>query len=126
MLAKILQTVRKTQSDLETLTIKFNEIESAVAYNSNDIAEQRAENAMLKEDNTRMKSRVSQIEDDLASMKMVVKSEAMLRNENENNSRKYNLEFSGVPKDEDEQRDMPRKQVVEIMKLMIFENNSSL
>ena len=37
MLAEVLQTVRKTQSDLDTLTIKFNEIESPVAYNSTDI-----------------------------------------------------------------------------------------
>ena len=94
MLAKILQTVRKTQSDLETLTIKFNEIESAVAYNSNDIAEQRAENAMLKEDNTRMKSRVSQIEDDLASVNIVVKRKATLRDETKTTAENTTLSFS--------------------------------
>ena len=73
MLAESQQTVRKTHSDLETLTNKFNEIESAVAYNNNDIAKLHSENAMLKEDNSRMKSRVPQIEDDLASLKTFVK-----------------------------------------------------
>ena len=73
-----------------------------------------------------MKTRVSQIEEDPVSVKMVVKREASLRDENENSSRKYNLEFSVVPKDIDEQRDMPRKYVLEIMKLMGSQNDDSV
>ena len=72
-----------------------------------------------------MKTRVSQIEEDLVSFKMVVKCEASLLDKNENSSRKYNLEFSGVPKDIDEQRDMPRKYVFDIMKLMGSQNDDS-
>ena len=56
MLTEILQTGRKTQSDLEVLTQKFKDIETAVDYNSSDIAELRTENVLLKEDNTKMKA----------------------------------------------------------------------
>ena len=132
MLAEILQTVRttqetvsQTQADLQILTQKFRDIEAAVEYNSSDIAELRAENVTLRENNTQMKSRVAQIEEDLASVKTMVKREAVLRDDNENNSRKYNLEFSGVPKDTDEQRDMPKKYVADIMKLMGSQNTVS-
>ena len=132
MLSEILQTVRttqetvsKTQSDLQILTQKFRDIEAAVEYNSSDIAELRAENVIFRESNIQMKSRVAQIEEDLASVKTVVKRESVLRDDNENNSRKYNLEFSGVPKDTDEQRHMPRKYVADIMKLMGSQNTDS-
>ena len=81
MISEILQTVRntqetvrKTQSDLEVLTQKFRDIEAAVDYNSSDIAELRAENVLLREDNIQMKTRVAKIEEDLASVKTVQSS----------------------------------------------------
>ena len=46
-----------------------------------------------------------------------------MQDENENNSRKFNLEFSGILKAEEETREKPKHYVKEIMKLIGSENN---
>ena len=76
----------------------------------------------MRDENTDIKARVSKIEENLENVCITVKREAVLRDENENNSRKINLEFSGVPKAEGETQEMPTKYVEEIMKLIGSEN----
>ena len=77
----------------------------------------------MKDENSQIKTRVAKIEDNLENVSLTVKCEAVLRDENENNSRKFNLEFSGIPKAEEETREKPKHYVEEIMKLIGSENN---
>ena len=98
--------------------MKVNNIEQAVNYNSADIAQLRAENEKLKDENSQIKTRVAKIEDNLENVSLNVKREAVLRDENKNNSRKLNLEFSGLPKAEGETREKPKQYVEDIMKII--------
>ena len=122
-ISKILLTVRQIKSDFSALSVKVNDIEQAVDYNSAEIAQLRAENEKLKDENSQIKTRVAKFEENLENVSLTVKREAVLRDENENNSRKINLEFSGVPKAEGETREKPMQFVEEIMKLIGSENN---
>ena len=54
-----------------------------------------------------MKTRVAKIEDSLESVNSTIKRKAILRDENENNSRKFNLKFSGIQKVDNETRKKP-------------------
>lgn len=121
-ISEILLTVRQISSDFSALSVRVNDIEQAVEFNGAEIAQLRAENEKLRDENTDIKTRVSKIEENLENVSITVKREAVLRDENENNSRKINLEFSGVPKAEGETQEMPTKYVEEIMKLIGSEN----
>ena len=101
MISEIFVAVRQIKSDFSALSAEVGDIKQAVEYNSAYIA-QRGDNEKLKDENTLMKKRVAKIEDSLDSVNFTVKREAVLRDENENNSRKFNLEFSSIPKAEEE------------------------
>ena len=121
-ISEILLTVRQIRSDFSALSVRVNDIEQAVEFNGAEIAQLRAENEKLRDENSNIKTRVAKIEENLENVCITVKREAVLRDENENNSRKINLEFSGVPKAEGETQEMPTKYVEEIMKLIGSEN----
>ena len=70
-----------------------------------------------------MKKRLAKIEYNLESMNSTVKPKAILRGENENNSHKFNLEFPGIPKLDDETRKKNQQYVQDIMKLIGSVNN---
>ena len=58
-ISEILLTVRQIKSDFSALSVKVNDIEQAVDYNSAEITQLRAENEKLKDENSQIKTRKS-------------------------------------------------------------------
>ena len=54
MISEILVTVPQIKSEFSALSAKVEDIEQAVNYNSADIAQLRAENEKLKDENSQM------------------------------------------------------------------------
>ena len=64
-ISEILLTVCQIRSDFSALSVKVNDIEQAVDYNSAEIAQLRAKNEKLKNENSQIKTRVAKIEENL-------------------------------------------------------------
>ena len=113
----ILEKVCSTDAKFSVLASRVTALEQSAGFMDNQLEEQKAETAALKNENAVLTDRLWAAEARLGKLELALVDESRKRDENENVSRKQCLEFSGIPKLPNETRDDPKKFVIKIMNL---------
>ena len=110
---ELLQTLADIGRRVTSIDTKFDTLERKVDFISEQYENQKTVCDNLLNQNTELKLENQSIRADISAIRHDLQVEIGKRDNLENQDRKYNLEFSGVPKKEDEN---PKQLVNKIMK----------
>ena len=108
---EMLETMRQ-------LTFKNLELEKAVSFNSEEIENLKKRNDELSNHNKTLELRLTNVELKVQKLSEDATKDRRAHDSLDNNCRKYNLEISGIPGDENEDRDECKKIAAKVFTLI--------
>ena len=124
ILREILTTVRRLDTTVNDLATKIDGLETGLSFANSEISALKSTQNILKNENSALSAKMSAMEGKMDELEIALQSEAELRDENEANSRLFNLEISGIPKMEGETRANCKENCVKVMQLIGSESGA--
>ena len=122
MIRETLQIVRRMDTRVAGLECKITALEESASFQNAKIEKLKSENTQLKAENAALSLRLDDVDTRMDQMEANLERESEMRDALETNSRKINLELSGIPKKENETDADCKEAVVKLLQLMGSEN----
>ena len=122
MIRETLQIVKRMDTRVAAMDQKISSLEESVTFANLEIDDLKSENQKLKEVNAALIVRMDAMDERMNSLESALEHESKMRDALEANSRKINLELSGIPKSENETPADCKSHVGKVLTLMGSEN----